>query len=144
MNRDQVTSVHASFAHVISQLSPDEALLLEHLRPESKNFGIQETWENDHCIDGDSIPEQFQALCERAGVSNTSLSYVYLENLIRLGILREALYTEGRYRPAGHTRHGTYEASIANGGTRVVEFGEFGDRFLVSCVCTVTRKPTPE
>ncbi|MES1187997.1 MAG: DUF4393 domain-containing protein [Myxococcales bacterium] len=142
MHADTRDAAHPAFVETVRQLSPDEALLLEHLRLESKNFAIQETWENDHCIDGDSIPVQFQALCERAGVSNTSLSYVYLENLMRLGILREALYTEGRYLPAGHNRHGTYEASIANGGTRIVEIGEFGERFMAACVCTVTRKPT--
>jgi hypothetical protein len=141
MNREQVSSVHASFAHVISQMSPDEALLLGYLRPESGKFSIQETWENDHCIEGDSIPVQFRALCERVGVSNISLSDVYFENLLRLGIFREALYTEGRYHPAGHNRHGTYEASIANGGTRVVDFGEFGERFLATCVRTVTPVP---
>jgi hypothetical protein len=140
MNREQVGSVHAAFVHVIQQLSPDEALLLESVRARGDTFALNEEWDDEYEFVGDTIELQFRDFCTEAGVANVALSDVYLENLIRLGVLRVQQSSKGEYEPAGHNRYGEYPARVATMNGRVVEVGDFGAKFLAACVRSVTPK----
>jgi hypothetical protein len=136
MKKDTVATVHPAFVQVIQQLAPDEALILERMAASARPFSVSETWSADGgpSEDTESISKQFRKFCEGASVSTCSLSDTYLDNLLRLKILTEQRWTEGKFHPPGYADHGEYPAHIENRDGRLVETSTFGDEFIHACV----------
>lgn len=136
MIRRAAIDVHPAFVHVVQQLSPDEALLLQRIAREGTRFNLKEVLDEDGDPRGGTsrIEEQFKDVCEKAGVGAAGLSDAYLDNLLRLKIFVEIHWSEGELHAAGWNYHGEYGASVANYGSRLVQLSAFGERFLKTCV----------
>ncbi len=136
MNADLAEAVHPAFSSVIQQLSSDEALILRRidqclLAAEAQRYGhwgLSASWTESSS--GESIEELFQALCREAGVRSPHQSTPYLENLLRLRVLREDLYSNAKFVPDSH--HG--EAHIEEGSSQEIYVTEFGKALLRCCV----------
>lgn len=59
---------------------------------------------------------------------------VYIENLLRLRLLRHVTYNETRYHPAGYNHYGDYDASVSNDEFEFIELTAFGRAFIDTCV----------
>ena len=135
MNKQFAESVHPAFVHVIQQITPDEALVLQRISTQAEHFALQETEiESGFSKGTPSISAQFLELCESAGLRASALSDTYLDNLLRLKVLVEQQWSEGTLHPDGHTIYGDYRARIENKHGRVVELSAFGRAFLRTCV----------
>lgn len=135
MNRQLAEAVHPAFVHVIQQLTPDEALVLQRISIQAEHFTLRETEVESGLSKGtESISVQFRKLCETASVGASSLSDAYLDNLLRLKVLVEQQWSEGTLLPDGHTIYGDYRARIENRHDRLVELSAFGRGFLRTCV----------
>ncbi len=84
MDKGKSSIAHVSFAHVIQQLSPDEAKLIKFIsnRP-SKNL-VYQAVENKSKMQSKTFHEQFDELCDEAGIKN---ELPYVGNLLRLGLI---------------------------------------------------------
>lgn len=126
--------MHPAFVHVIQQLTPDEAVLLQHFAKLERSFSIHEEGTDQGYTPGtDSVSQQFRSVCEQAGVSDSSQSDGYLDNLLRLRILAELQWNESEYHPPGGNRYGTYEGFVENKTGRLIELAAFGEKFLATC-----------
>jgi hypothetical protein len=136
MNRQSAADVHPAFVHVIQQLTPDEALVLQKISTEVGQFALHQIESESDALSQrtESISVQFRKFCESAGVGAPALSDAYLDNLLRLRVLAEQQWSEGEFRPAGYTDHGDYQASVENSNGRLIELSAFGEGFLRTCI----------
>jgi hypothetical protein len=132
MDSQTTTNAHPAFVSIISQLTPDEARILKSINrtPLLHQFGFSERLDEDlGKVGGEYIFTQFERFCTDAGVAHPSLSGSYLDNLLRLKLLKEDISTEGRFHPEGEN-----PASVTTMTTRLIQLSEFGERFLKACV----------
>lgn len=137
MNRQSADAVHPAFVHLIQQLTPDEALLLQRIATDPGQFALHESSTDSGLAKGsESLSVQFRNYCEAAGVASPSLSDAYLDNLLRLKVLAEQQWSEGTLHPDGHTIHGDYRAYIDTKYGRLIELSAFGNRFIHTCIAS--------
>jgi hypothetical protein len=140
MDRDTAASAHPAFISMISQLTPDEARILKSINrtvvaTQPHQFGFFERLDADsEKVGGEYISTQFERFCTDAGVTHPSLSGSYLDNLLRLKLLKEDISTEGRFHPEDWNDYGEISASVTTMTTRLIQSSEFGERFLKACV----------
>jgi len=141
MNTATASEVHPAFVHVIQQLTPDEALVLQAISMNPNGVTLEELVNpyDRHVSKDKLVPAQFRRLCESAHISTPALSDAYLDNLLRLKIVNELRWSEGEFRHAGHHEYGDYDAHVENRDGRLIELSSFGESFLRTCV----RPPTP-
>ncbi|MEL6722957.1 MAG: DUF4393 domain-containing protein [Pseudomonadota bacterium] len=130
MDANQDGIAHVAFAHVIQQLSPDEAKIINHIALKSLHIVAFQIIDNSS-PQTLTIHEQFDQLCHDAGVKNRT---PYLVNLIRLGILGdheeiEHFGEEGMLNLECGTEH-----LVKKRKTTRVMVTDFGDCFIRSCV----------
>jgi hypothetical protein len=118
---------HPSFATLIQQLCPDEALILRQLGKEHKAGEpvFHQIIDPNYAHGTDqnqSIETQWFAYCLKLNLTATGLGETYKDNLLRLAILAE------RTELLGHANMlGLWE-------TRYLSLTEYGDLFLDVCV----------
>jgi len=127
--------VHPAFVQVIQQLTPDEALVLQKIRRDGRFVLQEELDQHGRCAgDAASLASQFRLYCVAAKAVVVDQSDAYLENLLRLRILSETHWHEGKLvSPTGFwdRREDPY---VRNVSSRVIEVTSFGTRFLATCV----------
>lgn len=147
MSRPSAGDVHPAFVHIIQQLTPDEALVLQRMSAAAKPFELHESFdEHGRLLKGihvDPIPAQFRVFCESAGVQDAARSNTYLDNLLRLRVLEEQRWTEGELHARSHYGFGVpmgeRELVLANKNGRLIELSAFGQIFLRTCVAFGSR-----
>ena len=139
MNRRTAGEVHPAFVHLIQQLTPDEALVLQKISAENGRFSMYQSDSGSGLLlRGEvAISTQFRTFCEGAGVGDPALSDTYLDNLLRLKVLTEQQWSEGEFRPAGWLDDPD-QARVMTTNGRLVELSAFGKRFLRTCVARST------
>ena len=133
MDKTTAGKVHPGFVDIIRQLSPDEVLLLEHLRRQD-GWALSDTYSESR-FTGEEISDAFRSTCTAAGICNPGQTEAYLDNLLRLRILREIQWTEGgevTLEPSNSWR--LREGTARMESRRAVEISELGERFIAACV----------
>lgn len=89
MNKVVKNGVHPGFVEIIKQLSPDEAKLLKYMRinPRIPIISLRFT---DEKGSGKDIIKDFSTAAENAGCEQPAQIKLYIDNLIRLGLLEKA------------------------------------------------------
>lgn len=122
--------VHPSYVTLISQLSPEEALIFVSFREKTESTLFDEKFESVAYSNYVSIEEQFDSYCLSLGFENKKRAQVWLDNLQRLGLLRIESSSEsyiGQQIWEGETpRVDTIEY-------RSLFITEFGRTFLDAC-----------
>jgi hypothetical protein len=138
MTKKLAVQVHPAFIQIIQQLTPDEALIVRQIADGGPMFSLQERFDDSQNLEKDtiSLSDQFRVLCESAVVSQPAMSDAYLDNLLRLKVLSETQWSEGRL----HTPHAFERAEqrVENTSGRLVELSAFGNRFILTCVLPST------
>lgn len=126
------SSAHPSFSSVIQQLSGDEAVLLRKI---ADLPGSHPSWCSGSAAPGverRDVWQQMRDFCASAGVPNPELAELYVENLIRLRLLRHESGMEAEFLP--EHRYGHYEADIVNKEYDFIEVTAYGRAFIDTCV----------
>lgn len=126
---------HPSFINIIQQLTSDEAKILHHLA------SLPETWPawtgNQESFELRSAMRQ---MCAEAGVHDPKKADIYVENLLRLRILRHVTVSDTEYSPEGHNRYGSYGPTVSNNHSEFIELTSYGRALLEACVIDNTVK----
>jgi hypothetical protein len=140
MDSQIAASAHPAFVSIISQLTPDEARILRSINrtvvatmPHQFEFSERTDADWDR-VGGDYISTQFERFCADAGAAHPSLSSSYLDNLLRLKLLKEDIWNEGKFWPHEWTDHAEIEAHVTNVTGRSIRLSAFGEQFLMACV----------
>jgi len=137
MDSDRVSNVHPAFVHVIEQITPEEAVILQNIA--RTRFSLIEKTDEEGRPRGSSISIQFNAFCIGAGIHlDLASTEAYLDNLLRLKIVADQNWSSGRLRAK---RNGYW----AGGGSmyvetevsKLIELSAFGQRFVDTCVVEV-------
>lgn len=101
MDRERTGEAHPAFVHIVSQLAPDEALLIEqisraqpsaYLRPPNNGHAVFKGSERASVIQASAMSDwqqqQLQTIAVRPeDLAQPSLLYTYIEHLVSLGIV---------------------------------------------------------
>jgi hypothetical protein len=124
MHGPAANKAHPSFVHVIQQLTPSEALILQHLANLNTKSPIYAEPANEPRKGNQWIFSQWQILCSKLGIAERALADAYYHNLMRLALL-EARSEITRDPLAG------WQDIATNHFLRITEYG---DLFLDVCV----------
>ena len=111
MDKDTAVKAHPAFVEIIRQLSPDEARIMNRMadkkrpgpKPDKKGYA-------GHCGD----------IARESGCEVMELDIAYIDNLCRLGLLRDSLIPDGVIRTVGT-------------GDGDVSITQFGINFCEAC-----------
>lgn len=128
MDSKTLDDAHPSFAILIQQLTPDEARILKHIASLNTEWP---SWQGDQ--ETNELESAMHKMCVEAGVRLAENAEIYVENLIRLRILKHVTSSDAVY-------HGERAHFLRNANTvslRHVEFIElthYGRALLRACV----------
>lgn len=138
MDKKNCHNSHPSFAYVLQQLSPDEALIIKELKtikPGQLICSARVDYEHGTVSEGEKgVHRQFEDFCETIPLQNRGLIYTYLENLIRLNILGNLSYSDAELIPEGGNDYGTWEAYLEHASRETIYISSFGETFISACV----------
>lgn len=145
MSKQHAESVHPAFVQVIQQLSPDEALVLKCIANlDSEFLQSEQVDESGGIIDEDNgtyTSHQFQQFCETAGVASLISSDAYLDNLLRLKLIKEDLWSENSARRSPDLGFEPPSLYVTTANCRAIRLSAFGERFVNTCVRTASKRP---
>lgn len=125
------TQAHPSFVMLIQQMTPGEAKILRHIA------SLDQKWP---CWNGDAetseLQSAMQGVCAEAGVDDPTLADLYVENLLRLRLLRHFSGTETKYHPDESNLYGGCSTGphVSTKQTEFIELTQYGRSFLTTCV----------
>jgi hypothetical protein len=125
MDRERRKETHPAFVSVLQQLSSDEALLLTYLFC-NPGWRLLETWVDGKTMKEQYLEDQFALTCRAAGTQLEDHAEAYMDNLIRLRILKEETISTAKFEPRG-------EPYIQEGINRELVVSNFG-RLLLAAV----------
>ena len=73
-------------------------------------------------------------MCVDAQVTDPAKSDLYIENLLRLQVLKRFSGSEAEYHAAGYWKHGDYGPSVSTKNFEVIELTSYGRALLEACV----------
>ncbi|QEY16952.1 DUF4393 domain-containing protein [Cellvibrio sp. KY-GH-1] len=120
--------VHPSFINLISQLSPQEALVFISFNKIEGTLILKEE-DNRYSLEHEYIESQFLRYCQQLGFGECPYAQLWLENLQRLKLVVLNEYsevymdTDSRHRATG----------VKNIVYRYLELTEYGRMFLEAC-----------
>lgn len=123
--------VHPSFASVIEQLTPAEALVFMSFSSRAEDCLFHEKQSAWASGSSKSLEAQFVEHCETIGLTDRSDMYVALVNLQRLGLLKIERASESSYVPEDEDGN---RPSVDTTEYRDLLVTEFGQAFLLACV----------
>lgn len=129
MDLKTVHNAHPSFVPLIQQMAPDEARILSHLASLNSKWP---SWHGDQ--ETNELKSAMHKMCAEAGVHVAMNAEIYVENLIRLRILRHVTSSDVEYHEGGHARFGEYGPSISAKHIEFIELTAYGKALLRACV----------
>lgn len=129
MDSRSQSMVHPSYINLISQLSPQEALVfISFNKIEGTTLLKQEDAYYSHR--SINIENQFSSYCKELGFAEGQYAQLWLENLQRLKLVVLQEYTEASYRSPDFDRP---SPEVINRIDRYLELTEYGRMFLEAC-----------
>lgn len=129
--------VHPAYVLLIEQLSAEEAFVFIGLREDKYGLIFKDKYSSTPHYYGQktekTIETKFRDLCESLNVPGADRSQIWLDNLIRLGLVEIKVYTDAEFLPASHGRHGDSLASVKTEESREFMFTAFGRAFRDAC-----------
>lgn len=137
MDARTASSAHPSFVRIIEQLSPDEARILESLAMHSSGESLCHEITDDSGLrkrKGEYMFQQWDAICEKAGVEFPANNGAYLDNLVRSRLIGHFYQNKSELIPEGGNEYGTWDAHLDGTIEQTLYITEFGERFIAACV----------
>lgn len=137
MDKTTASVTHPAFVRIIEQLAPDEARILAVLadRGSGETLCHEVTDESGFRRHNDEyVFQQWDAICNKAGVEHTDNNGAYMDNLLRLRILAQVYENKSELIPEGGNDHGTWAAHLDSAIDQTIYLAEFGERFISACI----------
>ena len=134
MDKTQASTVHPSFVHVLQQISPDEAKILDFLKSEGPESSFCMEIEAFSMQYIDTNRGQFETICKNATVNYVDQSQTYMDNLTRLRIFAENVETNAELIERGCDERGEWDTHVNQECTKCIYITEFGFDFINACV----------
>lgn len=129
MDSRSQSMVHPSYINLISQLSPQEALLFISFNKVGSINLLQERNAYSSYLNP-SIENQFLSYCKELGFAECHYAQLWLENLQRLKLVVLQEYSEASYRAPDFD---SPSPEVVNKTDRYLELTEYGRMFLEAC-----------
>lgn len=129
MDSRSQSMVHPSYINLISQLSPQEALVFVSFNNVGSTYLFTEK-DAYTSYRNPSIENQFLSYCKELGFAECEHSQLWLENLQRLKLVVLQEYSEASYRAPDYDRP---SPEVVNKTDRYLELSEYGRMFLEAC-----------
>jgi hypothetical protein len=127
----QTTNVaHPSFVSVIAQLTPGEARILRHISTLNQEWPY---WMGTH--ETDELEAAMRQMCAEAGITDEAAADLYIENLLRLRVLRRFGSFQAEFNEA--YQHYRDEPAINNYNSDIIEVTCYGRALLQACVIDI-------
>jgi hypothetical protein len=141
MNRDRVGEAHPAFIHLVSQLAPDEALLIQQLsawedcayvrRRDSPKVPTKEereaAFQSSDTLKKSGFPLDLSEICVRAeDLAQPDLIYTYIEHLVSLGLV---VYSNDL---TNEHKLGSYPIDLYR--FWIIKLNQFGRLFYSACL----------
>ena len=133
MDRTTSDAAHPSFVNLIQQLTSDEARILRHLAVLGRG---KASWSGDQ--ESSDLEAAMRGMCVDAEVADPEKADIYVENLLRLRVLRRFSGSESKYHAGGYYEHGDYAPSVSTTNFEVIELTSYGNALLAACVVNTT------
>jgi hypothetical protein len=136
MDSRTASLVHPAYVLLIEQLSAEEAFVFVNMKTDdhdtifSDKFSATQWFGTDRAK---TIEEQFADTCVALSVPGPERSQIWLDNLIRLGLVELKVYAESEFVPAEYHKEGVRPASVSNDESRYLRFTAFGKGFRIAC-----------
>lgn len=127
---------HPSFVTLIQQLTPDEARILRHLAAFKERFP---SWSGDQ--ESSDLESAMRQMCVDAQVADPTRADIYVENLLRLRVLRRFSGSESEYHAATYDEHGDYGPHVSTSNFEIIELTSYGRALLEACVVDLAAQP---
>lgn len=134
MDKRTAGDAHPSFVTIIQQLTADEARVISHIA------SVGETWPSWHgkstgsLGSGNNLWENMDSFFVQAQIERRDNIPVYIENLIRLRLLRHVTGSEPSYHPEGAGDHGDWGPYVTTEYWEFIELTAYGRAFITACV----------
>lgn len=138
MDRRTSALVHPAYVLLIEQMSAEEAYVFINLEADKYDTVFSDKASTTQWSAGPSqtktIEEQFADACVALNVLGPQRSQIWLDNLVRLGLVELRVYAEAEFVPAEHHKEGVRPASVRNDESRTLGLTAFGQGFRNACV----------
>lgn len=134
MDKRTAGDAHPSFVTIIQQLTADEARVISRIASLSDTWPCWHGKSNGILSSGDNLWENMDNFCLQAQVVSPENIPVYIENLIRLRLLRHVSGTEPIYEPEGGDKDGCWGPSVKTNDWEFIELTAYGRAFITACV----------
>ncbi len=133
MDKNTAGEAHPSFVTVIQQLTADEARIISHIALIPSEWPRWNGSSSAPIGSGNNVWEKFDDFCVQAQVQQRDRIPVYIENLIRLRLLRHVMGTETEYVSEGA---GDYDEQpyVTSHDWEFFELTAYGRAFIKACV----------
>jgi len=125
---------HPSFVTLIQQLTPDEARIVSLIASLNQKWVSWDGKPSAKLGSDDELWEKLRKFCFEAKIKHTDKVDIYIENLIRLRLLRHQTWSTAEYHPEGAGPYGDWDAKVTNDDYEYVELTAYGRAFINSCV----------
>ena len=135
------SDAHPSFVTLIQQLTADEAKIISYIA------SIGQDWPNWHGVTAAAsgsekdLWEQMRRLCADAKIAHPGKADLYVENLIRLRLLRYVTSIEAHYHPEGLDHYGDWGPHVSTDEYEFIELTAYGRAFINACVADDSTRP---
>lgn len=135
------SGAHPSFVTLIQQLTADEAKIISYIALLGKDWP---GWQGQ--VDAASgsekdLWEKMTRLCTNAKIAHSEKAEIYIENLLRLRLLRHDTSSEAQYQPEGGDDYGTWGPHIITDEYEFIELTAYGRAFISACVPDSSTQP---
>lgn len=129
MDSRSESEVHPSFASVLGQMTPQEALVFMSFRSRKSESLFIDLHRAVGMSRRPSIERQFQTYCEEVGIGGQS-AQLFLDNLLRLRLFEINTYTDATYMPENEDNPQPF---IDTRDERHLTVTEYGHALLHAC-----------
>jgi len=125
---------HPSFVTIIQQLTSDEAKIIKLIASLKTDWPSWSGKPTERLGTADDLWENMRNFIKGANLDYPKNVDVYVENLIRLRLLRHITGAEAQYHPAGAGDHGDWGPYVTTEDYEFVELTAYGRAFITSCI----------
>ena len=120
---------HPSFARILEELTADEARMIRYISTLDSQWPC---WNDD--LTGNDLWVQLRKDFSQAGLAYPDKLDIYVDNLLRLRILRYFTSAEAHYQAEGGNEDGDWGASVTTDESEYIELTAYGRALINSCM----------
>lgn len=128
------SGAHPSFVTLIQQLTADEAKIINYIASLGQDWPNWQGKTDAASGSEKDLWEKMRKICVNAKVSHSEKADIYIENLLRLRLLRHNTSAEAHYQPEGSSHYADWGPHVITDEYEFIELTAYGRAFIDACV----------